>query len=174
MTKICSRCHKVLPRESFYLNRNVKSGLMTRCKSCDKEYHKFRVKRKREIFPEGTKRCFDCKQILSKDNFYKSRNSHHCRCKSCFSKYGKNNIKKYNKLWEKILQEKDRLTCIYCGYNKCFAALDFHHKDPQVKLLAVAQIIRRVPSKKALEEIDKTITLCSNCHRELHEKIRKQ
>ncbi len=47
--KKCTRCLKILPRESFYLNRFVKSGLTTRCKSCDREYHRTHDKRKKEL-----------------------------------------------------------------------------------------------------------------------------
>jgi hypothetical protein len=56
--------------------------------------------------------------------------------------------------------------CALCGYDKCVAALDFHHinKNKEFKITDV-----RTYSKIKLKiEIDKCIVLCSNCHREIH------
>jgi hypothetical protein len=50
--------------------------------------------------------------------------------------------------------------CVRCGYNKCAAALDFHHRDPKTK----SSRIWKVTS----EEISKCDILCSNCHHEVH------
>jgi len=56
--------------------------------------------------------------------------------------------------------------CFYCGYDKCVAALDFHHIDTN-KEFKISNV--RCYSKKKLKaEIDKCIVLCSNCHREVH------
>lgn len=56
--------------------------------------------------------------------------------------------------------------CSRCGYNKCAAALDFHHLDPSVKE-------RRVTCKmwkSGLGKIEaaKCILVCKNCHMEIH------
>lgn len=63
----------------------------------------------------------------------------------------------------KILGNK----CQTCGYNKCIAALEFHHKE-EGKIRHVAHIIENSSKQKALKEIEKCILLCANCHRELH------
>jgi hypothetical protein len=57
--------------------------------------------------------------------------------------------------------------CEVCGYNKCIAALDFHHIDPNAKLFGIAQSLTRDWISLILEA-DKCLLLCSNCHRELH------
>lgn len=68
--------------------------------------------------------------------------------------------------------------CFRCGYDKCMAALDFHHIDPSQKEFSLGPLIRAlaVKTKNAKErilkkiqmEIDKCILLCANCHREEH------
>lgn len=57
--------------------------------------------------------------------------------------------------------------CEICGYDKCLAALDFHHFDPMGKDFNISS---RLTSFKAVErELAKTILLCANCHREVHD-----
>lgn len=57
--------------------------------------------------------------------------------------------------------------CQICGYKKCVAALEFHHRTPGEKDFAISRC-----STKAWEttrkELDKCILVCSNCHREIH------
>lgn len=57
--------------------------------------------------------------------------------------------------------------CERCGYDKCPAALDFHHLDPLEKDFSLGKSLRSFESVKA--EIDKCVLVCSNCHREIHE-----
>lgn len=57
--------------------------------------------------------------------------------------------------------------CVECGYNKCPAALDFHHRDPHTKDATVRTLIQR-KWQDILIEINKCVLLCSNCHREYH------
>ena len=54
--------------------------------------------------------------------------------------------------------------CQICGYDKCIAALEFHHPNPKNK--------RGEPGgmgdANSWKEIEKCILVCSNCHREIH------
>ena len=57
--------------------------------------------------------------------------------------------------------------CSRCGYDKCNAALEFHHVDESTKSFEISGSHSR--SWKAIEnELDKCIMVCANCHRELH------
>lgn len=58
--------------------------------------------------------------------------------------------------------------CELCGYDKCLAALDFHHKNPEEKEFGIATKGMTRSWEKLKKELDKCIMLCSNCHRELH------
>ena len=63
---------------------------------------------------------------------------------------------------------KSTLKCEECPEDNV-ATLDFHHRDPSQKEMAVSDLVKRQWSKKRiLEEIDKCSVLCSNCHRKLH------
>jgi hypothetical protein len=54
-----------------------------------------------------------------------------------------------------------------CGYSKCLAALDFHHRESEDKEFSVGQMFNR--SWAAIEqELEKCTLLCRNCHAELH------
>jgi len=58
--------------------------------------------------------------------------------------------------------------CSICGYNRCAAALDFHHPNDDKKYS-----IGKIGTLKTVKaEIKKCILLCANCHRELHDKER--
>lgn len=57
--------------------------------------------------------------------------------------------------------------CKICGYDKCVAALDFHHLDPSKKEFTPSKGYKKSWTKLK-QEIDKCILLCSNCHREVH------
>lgn len=56
--------------------------------------------------------------------------------------------------------------CVLCGYNKCIAALEFHHIDKSTKT-------RQLSSgscyswEEDVEEVKKCALVCSNCHKEI-------
>ena len=57
--------------------------------------------------------------------------------------------------------------CQKCGYDKCYAAFDFHHRDPNEKEFGWNKLKKR--SKETIfKELDKCDLLCANCHREIH------
>jgi DNA replicative helicase MCM subunit Mcm2 (Cdc46/Mcm family) len=60
--------------------------------------------------------------------------------------------------------------CIFCGYNKCNDALDFHHLDSNKKEFGLSVRGLTRSWEKIKEELDKCILVCANCHRELHAK----
>lgn len=57
--------------------------------------------------------------------------------------------------------------CTKCGYDKCYAAMDFHHVDPSQKEFVWNDLRKRKWSDVILE-LDKCVLLCANCHREEH------
>lgn len=56
--------------------------------------------------------------------------------------------------------------CQRCGYDTYLGALDFHHIDPNEKEFTVGD--RDFRLEQCIEEIEKCIMICTNCHRELH------
>lgn len=76
----------------------------------------------------------------------------------------------HEKALQKLTAHKESIGCSVCGYNKCGAALDWHHVDSTTKERRIQ--VRSYFSKLGEEERSKCILLCSNCHRELHWKER--
>ena len=59
--------------------------------------------------------------------------------------------------------------CMKCGYDKCYGALSFHHRNPAEKSFNISQCHTRSWAKLKLE-VDKCDILCCNCHFELENK----
>jgi hypothetical protein len=59
--------------------------------------------------------------------------------------------------------------CERCGYDKCAAALHFHHRDPNKKDDLQWNSYRNRPLDAAKkQELDGCDLLCANCHAEVH------
>jgi predicted transcriptional regulator len=88
--------------------------------------------------------------------------------------------KKYNSRWwaEKRKLIKQNFVkykggcCILCGYDKCIASMDFHHRDPKQKDFVISK--HKFSFKTAKKELDKCDLLCRNCHSELHYKLKEK
>lgn len=97
--------------------------------------------------PTTRRFCYNCHPINAKDK-------------------GKR-VKKKIKVRE--LMESLKTECFLCGYNKCKAALHFHHKDPSQKEHAISVLVGYGKATKAKAESLKCVVLCANCHAEAHE-----
>ncbi len=122
----------------------------------------------------GRKKCNGCRKIKLVEEFYKQGKYCHSVCKLCtnirYKEYMKNpiNKKKFNErnhLRKKVLVDLLGGKCVICGYNRCISGLMFHHINPATKSDNIAGIKN---FKGRLNEIKKTILLCTNCHAEIH------
>lgn len=98
--------------------------------------------------------CKECQKQYKLKYYYDNKQSH----------YERNNITRA-KIAEVIDNYKENHPCILCGESSK-ECLDFHHlhdKDVEVSKLRTFGSIRRV-----IEEIDKCVVLCANCHRKVH------
>ena len=78
----------------------------------------------------------------------------------------KASVSKRRKLNKQLLVEYKGGKCQRCGYDKCIAALEFHHLDPSTKSFSLTGNTLGIERQK--EEADKCILVCANCHREIH------
>ncbi len=63
---------------------------------------------------------------------------------------------------------KSTLACIECGEDHP-ACVDFHHRDPKEKDMAIHRMVGTGRSiERLMEEIEKCDPMCANCHRKLH------
>lgn len=60
--------------------------------------------------------------------------------------------------------------CKCCGYNKCIKALELHHLNPDQKEITISHNTNQ-SWIKVKEELPKTILVCANCHREIHDNL---
>lgn len=129
------------------------------------------------------KQCCRCKEVKSLEEFNKktsNKDGLERYCKDCHRSKNRNHYNnnkqryveqalKYKReyvAWYKAV--KAELRCERCGEDHP-ATLDFHHPDPSIKEGEVSQMIASMASKQTvLEEINKCIVLCSNCHRKEH------
>lgn len=58
--------------------------------------------------------------------------------------------------------------CEICDYDRCLAALTFHHRNPAEKDFGISEIINIINWSKIKRELDKTHLLCVRCHQEVH------
>lgn len=64
--------------------------------------------------------------------------------------------------------------CCICGYSKCIQALEFHHLNPGEKDFNPSRTkISPKTWEKICRELRKCVMLCANCHREVHQGMRK-
>lgn len=116
------------------------------------------------------RRCKSCDELKPLDKFRKvSPNSPYYRkeCRDC------ENEERHEKYVELKVEAVDYLggECVRCGYDKYYGALEFHHVDPNEKD-KVWNVLRKEPWEKIVEELNKCVCLCANCHREVHHELR--
>ncbi len=68
---------------------------------------------------------------------------------------------------KRVLVDEAGGCCAACGYDRCLAALQFHHLDPDRKTFAIAGngLTRSLAASRA--EAAKCVLLCANCHAEV-------
>jgi len=142
------------------------------CSNCHRQLHWKENLLDREIFSEPnlenklTKYCSLCKQHLPKEYFFKGRWDKKVKstyCKKC-CEFKHHLFARNNKI--KAVEYKGG-KCQMCGFNSHVAALDFHHLNPEEKEFRISKKIDS-PWKTLVQELDKCILLCSNCHRKIH------
>lgn len=84
------------------------------------------------------------------------------------NKYAYEQIKNYRQKMKLAAILYKGSKCQKCGYNDNISALEFHHENPNEKEFGISA--SHVAWEKMKKELDKCILLCSNCHREEHNK----
>ncbi len=95
----------------------------------------------------------------------KGRLKYKPECRSCTNKidYPKRNAR-FKLLLKRVF---GKLECQRCGYDKCLAALDCHHRDPTEKEYSPSTL-KNYTESIIINELNKCDLLCANCHREHH------
>ena len=83
------------------------------------------------------------------------------RCNSCVTRGSRVNIK------TRLVEIKDG-KCQLCGYNKSPWSLCFHHVDSATKKFGLTVANNSRSWDSILNELEKCVMLCHNCHGEVH------
>jgi len=157
LNQISKKTGKSLTTVRYWTRKhNLRSKFITFKNKPIEEYDEFRF-------------CYRCgKQVPTKE-FYSRRGKPNSSpyCKICTNEQ---TISRQREIKFNMIKYKGG-KCERCGYNKCKAALEFHHKDPSKKDFTIAHAKQRSFNEEMKRELDKCSLLCSNCHRELHEEI---
>jgi hypothetical protein len=173
-TRNCPKCNAIIDY-NYEHTRDKAEKLKNRCASC---------RNQRNLKPNCE--CKVCHKELYRRPSKLIQENIFC-CYGCRNKYysgdkGKHKTKrKRDRSWDQksIKYKKERAVaykggkCERCGYNKCIAAMDFHHINPDEKAYTIKNLMVR-KWELIQTEIDKCILLCSNCHREQHWNERNQ
>ena len=85
------------------------------------------------------------------------------RCKLCRQQ----KVSAWRRKLKAMLVDEAGGRCALCGYDRCQAALQFHHRDPTDKAFAISHQGLTRSLARAREEARKCILVCANCHAEL-------
>lgn len=130
------------------------------------------------------KKCSKCAIVKNEEDFFfknKEKNILHSYCKDCKREsdkksYRNNNNGRKDRVRKRTDESKLQLKkfyqdykktkiCEICGENRWYV-LDFHHiKD---KKYEICDLVNRGSMRLLLEELNKCISVCANCHREIH------
>lgn len=136
---------------------------------CKKHHIKVKeIKHNNRTVGSGQYKCSKCGEIKDANYFYFRRNGTqaHSYCIEC------------NKKLVLERQHKFKLECVnykggkceICGYNKNFAALEFHHENDKEKKFEISSA-KHSKLEDVKDELDKCQLLCANCHREIENPI---
>lgn len=117
------------------------------------------------------KQCKTCLDVKPLTEFYTNgkQTSGKQKYKPLCIPCEENNRRSFVEEKRRILYELFGDSCSICGYDKCSAALEFHHVDPSVKENKPSSLINNYSTvERMLAEVDKCILVCANCHREIH------
>jgi 5-methylcytosine-specific restriction endonuclease McrA len=85
------------------------------------------------------------------------------RCARCRSEA----VSRRRRRVKAILVEEGGGRCAVCGYDRCAAALEFHHLVPAEKSFSLSHRGVARSLEKARAEASKCVLLCANCHAEV-------
>jgi len=87
-------------------------------------------------------------------------NSGRARCRQCRME----RVAEWRRRTKAKLVEEAGGCCQICGYDRCLAAMQFHHRDPSKKSFALSLrgVCRSIEQLRA--EAKKCVLLCANCH----------
>jgi hypothetical protein len=152
----CLKCNGLIPPSVIIDDRLRKLQGRKYCLACSpwggKNSRKLELVRQ-----DGLKACQSCKEDFPISVFKKKIP----RCPECQAR----------RVWDRAREHKRWAVaylggkCEECDYDRCLAALEFHHQDSGLKEKMISKIRNRA---KLIKELRKCRLLCCRCHAEVH------
>lgn len=156
--KNCLKCNNPIPSSIVIDGKRRRLFPRNYCLTCSPWGS--RNSRKLEIIrTDGLKTCTICKVDKELKEFSEGNGP----CKPCYARKHRNERRAYKAKCVTYLGG----ACVRCGYSRCQAALDFHHRDPLQKDYTIGSQSWE-DLEKIKPELDKCDLLCRNCHAEVH------
>lgn len=78
------------------------------------------------------------------------------------------NLKRWRER-RRVWIESLKTSCVVCGESEP-ACLDWHHLDTETKVVSISRMksSSTYSQQRVLEELEKCVLLCANCHRKIH------
>jgi 5-methylcytosine-specific restriction endonuclease McrA len=94
---------------------------------------------------------------------FRRRSTGGYRCGKCRSEA----VARRRRKVKRVLVNEAGGRCRLCGYDRCLAALEFHHLVPGEKSFSMSHRGVARSLAKARSEAQKCVLLCANCHAEV-------
>lgn len=161
MAKVCEKCGAEFPNKLKIEGRVRVLNKRRFCLNCS-PFGGHNTSKNPGSKPNN-KRCPRCRQELPREEFYQRSNGKSAGwCKRCNNEIG---LHRQRETKRRAIEYKGG-KCQSCGYDKCEAALEFHHRNADKEFSIAKSKRKKFDCLKA--ELDKCDLLCANCHREAH------
>jgi hypothetical protein len=148
----CLKCNDVIPRTIWVDGKQRNLQRRKYCLSCSP----FGNRNTKQLHVNPKRICLSCNRPMNQVKGNK--------CWACASR--KSRERHADRLYEMMGDE-----CWHCGYDKCRAAMDYHHIDSSQKKFELTMREMQMAWPKILEEARKCVLLCCRCHREFHKEL---
>ena len=167
--------------KELFIDKNLSQRSIAKELQCSQSTVKYYIKKyclvktkgeKKVITEDITKVCSKCMVKKPASDFYfrKERvNELYSQCRSCNSKDA---TERMQAIKLKLVELKGG-KCQLCSFSEYVGALEFHHVDPKEKDKNVSRLIKSKINQQVIDEINKCVLVCSNCHKMIHAGIKK-
>jgi hypothetical protein len=166
--KLCKKCGIEIPKKIVVDGITIYASQRNFCLSCVPLDKNKKLGTENVIVRNGKdfRVCDNCKTELelNEENFHRrNRGDFFRKCRKCEQQRVRKGRSKNKKFVVDYMGGK----CVRCGYNKCYQALELHHKDGDDKEYTLSSFSYNLNNEKVVEELKKCVLLCANCHREV-------
>lgn len=126
------------------------------CTTCETDVNVDEFRKNKAKKDGLQEKCIPCDKAYAKE--YYERNKKHCIDRS---------MRNQAIFREKYQAYKDDLVCTICGEDENIC-LDFHHLESDEKEHNISELVKKGSWNLLMEEVNKCIVVCSNCHRKIH------